>query len=117
MEELFVPYNIALKLREKGFEISTVLGWYYKKRNSEVISALDINYIEYNQNFQQWEDMSILEAPLYQHVINWFFKKHQIHISTVMLNSYQLNWQVETGLNSICVDTQEQAIEEALKLI
>lgn len=109
LKHLFVPYYLAVQMKEKGFK-EPCLGWFPNSDTKKVEFTPNVLWVHS-------EGGSNIPAPLYQQVVDWLFKELQIHISTVMLNSYQLNWQVETGLNSIYVDTREQAIEEALKLI
>lgn len=85
MEKLFAPYETALIAQEKGFynhydNNETVFGWYFKRRESDRIAALDVAYVEYDQSFQQWDHNSLLGAPLYMQLLNWLRDKHNINI-------------------------------------
>lgn len=75
MEEQFVTYEIALKLKELGFD-EECLGYYsngmqdvYFKffNNDEDSKFLEQNYKDFN-------------APLWQQVFDWFREKHKINI-------------------------------------
>jgi len=87
----FIPYELSLKLFELGmddkFEYGeySIYGHYYKRRsnlnkNDDNLYPLDIGYVEYNQNFEQWNPESYGIAPLWQQAFDWFREKHQIHI-------------------------------------
>lgn len=56
MKELFVPYELAVRLKEKGFE-EGCFGWYAK----------DGSFYTGNVSIHQ----GLLLAPLYQQVVNW----------------------------------------------
>lgn len=63
MKHLFVPYEIALKLKEKGFD--------------EPCFGM---YIQGILHYKLPEGQTILlQAPLYQQVIDWFREKHNLH--------------------------------------
>jgi hypothetical protein len=79
MDKEFIPYEEALALKEMGFEPFDIFGYYYKRRDNGKICALDIHYIEYNQNFQQWEELEERDvSPLYQQAFRWFREKHNL---------------------------------------
>ncbi len=68
MEEQFVTYEIALKLKELGFDEECLASYYMAGRK------LDIN--QYIKN----GEYTIL-APLWQQAINWFLSQYNIWIS------------------------------------
>ena len=122
MKHLFVPYELALKLKEKGFK-AKCFAWYdhYK----------DFYYCDIDDDVSKntkltGKDKSCCTAPLYQQVMDWFRERHKIMI--------ELHWQEGTQNYSFCYgykagkwffpkETFEyykalgKAIEEALKLI
>jgi hypothetical protein len=77
MDKLFVNYEIAKQLKEKGFD-EPCFGYYYPYYYTDRIhfegssgivkSACDKN-------------LALVKAPLYQQVVDWFEEKHNIHIS------------------------------------
>lgn len=64
MKHLFVPYDLAVKIKEKGF-------------NGHCLAYYDIGgnlNIEKSKNHEQYYQQHCL-APLYQQVIDWFKDK------------------------------------------
>lgn len=116
MKHLFVPYEIALKLKEKGFD-EPCFGYFIE--NSPNYVYHDTIHSNVWNNFTgatQPESIDKLKAPLYQQVIDWFREK-QIWI----VEYPQDGWEVVTylperkrGEMGLKLD---KAIEEALKLI
>lgn len=68
MNHLFVPYDVALKLKEKGFD-EPCFGTYY--------SNGELDWLKY-KDCQVKEPKSFCSAPLYQQVFAWFREKHQL---------------------------------------
>lgn len=71
MKEQFVPYEIALKLKEKGFD-ELVFGFYWTDNK-------DFVYDSPNRGKHHGVH---LQAPLWQQVIDWLAETHNIDIST-----------------------------------
>lgn len=85
MNTYFLPYSLALIAKEKGFYedydlTGDVFGWYFKYRRTGDIAPLDVAYVEYNQNFQQWEPEPLEEAPLYSQITDWLREKENVRI-------------------------------------
>jgi hypothetical protein len=123
MEKLFVPFELALALKEKGFD----------KRC----------FTKFNPNNKQLQSISGFElpsdfilAPIYQQVVDWFREDHKIHIQIFIGHDEDKIWYnfelepVVLGYNyepHTCDtdvpapytynDTLNKAINEALKLI
>ena len=70
MEKQFVTYEIALKLKELGFE-EKCFGLYC---GNILLVACQAN--KHNQFYEQ-----ICLAPIWQQVIDWFREKHKYNIS------------------------------------
>lgn len=117
MKNLFIPYNLALIAKEKGF--SQKEGFRYYAGNGDKL---------WNYNGKLGSDGII--APLYQQIVDWFREKHKIQI-TVCFNEYAVkscngyyytfdkgtrrqNWD---GQSKKYYETLNNAIEEAFKLI
>lgn len=69
MEKLFIPYELALKLKELGF-------------NEKCIATFDEDGNFELQDFEQNYDTfpsHIIAAPLYQQAFDWFREKHNLH--------------------------------------
>lgn len=106
INELFIPYEIALKLKEKGFD-EAVLAHYiiYKEGNREQWNGgnkegKNEDLVFHGNDWGEEENIESLcysvnsieetgyycykeyiAASLYQQVIDWFREKHNIHIN------------------------------------
>lgn len=69
MKHLFIPYELALIAKEKGFD-EPCLGLYHKD-GMFVVEKTE----SHNQYYGQ-----ICSAPLYQQIVDWFREKHNISI-------------------------------------
>jgi predicted ATP-grasp superfamily ATP-dependent carboligase len=117
MENLFVPYEIALKLKEKGFDEPSLA--YYDKDKDFIIGILN------NIGLKRF-----ISAPLYQQVVDWFREKHKIVIYVGLYDREDVNsWKYEItkygeyklmGMSKqfpcTYYEALTKAIEEALKL-
>jgi len=72
MKHLFVPYEIALQLKEKGFDESCVA--FYEESGNLSIGFNWLNGGGKNSNLES------CTAPLYQQVIDWFREEHDFFI-------------------------------------
>ena len=109
MKEQFVTYEIALKLKELGFD-EECFGLYKNKI-----------LFRYYETFT-WNDFSnSIKAPLWQQVIDWLREEHGIHIIINKTYGYVLllNKRNPIGKNNIgnYYQAREQAILKALELI
>jgi hypothetical protein len=121
IEELFVPYKIAVNLKEKGFD-EPCLG--YTEREGEFNLFADAMFCNTNSTFQFYPT-----APLYQQAIDWIFPKLEFNYPLVSIQIYgdgSGEWYSPEDrdgddiLNeklSVEFDNLNEAIEEALKLI
>ncbi len=138
MKHLFVPYDIARQLKEKGFdeECLTVYVPYYLHPNKWHLQSINNTLLnsEIKQNDSHKLDftgylnsvpahfgLKQIAAPLYQQVTDWFRDKHGIHIQNDCL-SYKIAGGHFQTVESPRVfksfyEALTKAIEEALKLI
>lgn len=75
MEE-FVPYELAVKLKEKGF--NWICSHYYRTNDKKlfmIFPSEDWSYIEERIN-----------APTILQVLKWLREKHEIHIEISIIN-------------------------------
>jgi len=72
MKHLFVPYEIALALKEKGFEEECLAYFLTSTQPDPVITVCNPN-----KQYPEW--INTISAPLYQQVVDWFREKHKIH--------------------------------------
>ena len=67
MEEEFVPYELALRLKELGFDKSTFGGWCHPFNNHKP-------YLQLNQ-----EGEYDITAPTFSQAFRWFREKYDIN--------------------------------------
>ena len=78
MEKEFVSYEIALKLKELGFDEPCFTYYYELTSNLRTHLAIDIrNAWTYSGN----KKLGFTLAPLYQQVFKWFRNKYSIDFS------------------------------------
>ena len=113
MKNLFVPYEIALKLKEKGFN-EQCLAVYNSSKTFIPIDSFK-SETDLVKNSELNENGQFCTAPLYQQVID-FLKSKGYHLQE-RLEGWFI---VETKSGKETTDevmTIDYAIEEALKLI
>ena len=138
MEKQFVTYEIALKLKELGFD-EVCLAVYFRNK-FQLVKGFDINNVDLHVANQ----MDAILAPLWQQCIDWFREKHDIFVFIDMkkyYDSYEGAYPFQTWckiyknkelINSITVrnkldnenfifysyeEAREQAILKAIELI
>lgn len=125
MRKLFVPYELAVKLKELGFN-EPCLARYYNNGKEFILKPTANNLV----------GSYVVLTPLYQQVFDWFREEHNIH-SYINLTNIQgrLTYHVnicsvdkhEVGVSRVTLcnlfdfKTYEEALErgllEALELI
>ena len=84
MEELFLPYQYALELKELGFD-EDCFGKYEGKLNSygnkPLVLAFTFTNLPSAENKVDYSNYPYrdIEAPTYQQVFKWFRQKHNLH--------------------------------------
>lgn len=124
MKNLFVPYKIALQLKEKGFNEECIGYWWDKNWMRDTQKEVkEVHHLSLPTNHNKLP--SRVSSILYQQVIDWFREKHNIML--------ELHWQEGTQNYSFCYgykagkwffpketsnyyQSLNKAIEEALKL-
>lgn len=127
MKNQFVTYEIALKLKELGFDEPCLSYWFTVKGNNPQISKNDI----YFNGYKNYHDGNTI-APLWQQVIDWLETKgYYINITRVFewnpLPIKFLGWCIYIGAenpkeqlecNSYYIDhyhpTKQEAREQAI---
>lgn len=114
MKHLFIPYELAVIAKEKGFDEECFA--YYDKLEKLKDGSVEPPAIAY----------PLTNAPLYQQIADWFREKHNLSIE---VNHYKAGWFSDIWLIPYTENkwTQEdfktyyealnKAITEALKLI
>lgn len=82
MKKLFIPYDLSVKLKEKGFQ-EPCFGYYNKAFKKD---ALGFSFIEKHKFHKNSNDKSFPSAPTYDQVIDWFITKHKIQLKVVAMD-------------------------------
>lgn len=87
MEDLFVPYELALELKKLGFDEPCLAYW-----DNEKVFELNPEYLRSSQMDSTW-----VTAPLYQQVFRWFREKYILQCNIVWNKFYSntpYQWEV-----------------------
>ena len=131
MENQFVTYEIALKLKELGFDEECLGFWYVSKINNSCIELRHGMCIFKSTSVELSKYPKNVLAPLWQQVIDWLREKQNICTNiepitfddepTYVFEIINLkNGMLLNDINSSFIDSSEaleQAILEALELI
>lgn len=121
MNDLFIPYELAVIAKEKGFRERCIRYYNYS-------GIIEVNKADEFQNGHNYNDCNYrFSAPLYQQLVDWFKKVHKITIeprTKTDLNDWSkfetkyivLNWDGLTPFINEFADLNK-AIEESFKLI
>jgi hypothetical protein len=102
MNNEFVSYEIALKLKELGFNKPCICGYNdYHLLRSKISSSFDGDFVKWDEKYDR-----DLKAPLFQQVFKWFREQFNWQASieaTKDQHSHELGynyfiWNSETGL-------------------
>lgn len=75
MKKQFVPYELALKLKELGFEEDCINFWY---QSGTLNNSVPI------YGFQNWyKTNGYLNAPLWQQAFDWFLREHNLECAII----------------------------------
>ena len=95
MEDQFVPYEIAIKLKELGFDepclayFSTVYDSIAQEHNGKLILGKDPENLTCQKKMHYLFGQQILLAPLWQQAIDWIGENHCILIQQ-QFNGYTI---------------------------
>lgn len=141
MKEQFVTYEIALALKELGFDKSCLA--YFdinydsitQKYTGKLILGKDPEYLTCQRRMHYMFGQQICLAPLWQQAIDWFREKYKINISLIPWNYNTWWYQIESfndntnEINSVIAETKKiisdisyydnrkQAILKAIEII
>ncbi len=118
MNQEFVPYELALKLKQLGFDESCFVFWTntpkYKGDNIQLcitdgMHGYSPNSISFKQDFLREGEVL---APLYQQAFRWFREMgFLIHFSSHdhNIHDFYIKWSPEKSILSDAYDTYEEA--------
>ena len=113
MKHLFVPYDIAVKLKEKGFD-EECMGIWQKP-----------DFLHLGTSY--WEGITMkkrVRAPMYQQAVDWLREKHNINIGITYYSNrdgrtweYRIHYMDRYGTCGGYYETLTKAINESLSLL
>jgi hypothetical protein len=126
MVKEFVPYNIALALKELGFKEPCMASYYTKDKEFNVLEFLPTDSwgTDFEPNFIiNGEEGYYCSAPLFQQAFRWFREKHGLFCSIKCTNTKRINGDFyglisklnEVEYNHFGYESQEEAELECLK--
>lgn len=133
MNEDFVTYELAVKLKEKGFR-EKCIAYYWEKINEHTPSfvvednmpedGLDILDLLSNHNQAEWSPF--IDAPTISQVLKWLRKEKGLHIEILHIFSEETLWDYEVAhigsyerwwSNLELFDTYEQAAVAGIEYV
>jgi hypothetical protein len=83
MNKEFVPYELAVKLKNLGFDEPCIMQWHY---TNDLLFCVDVrNYPKYKTNLESKSDSlgDCISAPTFSQAFRWFRDKYELY-STIM---------------------------------
>lgn len=111
MKELFVPYEIALKLKALGFN-DGCLGVFFTF-DGEFWEIIDNSHFNILDEIYDIGSEFILKAPTYHQVIDWFQEKYDIYIGKTGYNDKKTPKRWVYHVDDYYV--QDQSLDGAIK--
>lgn len=123
MNKLFVPYELALLAKEKGFDEPCFAAWFkYTILNDKKIELTKPKDSIYGENFLFKNSLEIFidnsisgkgdgakcSAPLYQQLVDWFREKHKLYIEVSWITT---NDEINHKVNFWYMITKEDVLE------
>lgn len=111
MTEQFVTYDIAVKLKEIGFDQPCIAG--YQCKVPTLFSEIPHTLVG---NIHKNSDGRFTCAPIWQQVIDWFWDKYKFDIST----KFGYGWEFEIWYDKAIIltdgtyNTRTEAIHDAI---
>lgn len=125
MKKLFVPYELAVLAKEKGFD-DLCFALIDKKNRLHILDASDESELESDMEVAKYNNVPCVPAPLYQQIEKWFMDNHDLFFSNSRsMGFYKVRlYRISTG-QEIEIDNRNfdyyksltSALTEAFKLI
>jgi hypothetical protein len=87
MEKEFVPYELALKLKELGFKERCLT--YYGGDKPMIYDDLTIHGCDHNTLFLNWTS-----RPTFSQAFRWFREKYQLHSTITSISQESWQWHI-----------------------
>lgn len=115
MEKEFVPCELAVKLKELGFDEKCFAyfemnGKFHPMGN--ILTPDGIYFGEFDPNYQYKPDLTpLIAAPLWQQIFDWFREKHNVHS---YINLTNIQGELTYHVNICSVDKHEVGLSRVV---
>ncbi len=125
MVDYFLPYNLSLIAKDNNMQFE-VIGYYYPEAPDELYHAKLYKIVS---PFLYRDSDYVIDAPLYDQAIDWFFNEHKLDISIRVLDDTGRSyWKISklyddgnikgySGFGDNKRECLNNAIEKAFKII
>lgn len=127
IEKLFVPYNIAVKLKELDFDEPCFATYWHSNKKLNGLPLTDMAGDDCDALHYNWQNSkihpSIVTAPLYDQVEQWLIDKDRICVYRFGLTLWKvrlprsIEFQKYRNIFYGEIFSREDAITEVLKII
>jgi hypothetical protein len=78
MKDLFIPYELALIAKEKGFNEFCFGGYFYDREGARLLDWPEHGLMFFGQINSEQTEPENCSAPLFQQIVDWFRNEHKI---------------------------------------
>jgi len=112
MKKQFVTYEIALKLKELGFDEKCFALFNSSHNNPDPYPTINLDregfneltYMDWNTLYVKDSNKHLVSAPLWQQVIDWLREEYKFHIGiSVNQFGYGFMYSVINLIGSVCI--------------
>ena len=109
----FIPYDLALELKELGFNEECIM--FYRGIENELVYSFEYKRFKNSQ----YVDKTSISAPLWQQAFRWFREKYNLHYivyKNINIDGYDFcEITIDGIINKNTFKTYEEAELECLK--
>jgi hypothetical protein len=88
MEKEFIPFELALKMKQLGFDEPCM--YYVDEQNNSFI----YNFQTHPDEFIEWCGVTVISTPLFQQAFRWFREKYQLHSTITSISQESWQWHI-----------------------
>ena len=96
MEKEFVPYELALKLKELGFNENCIMQWHYTNDLIFCVDNWGVPKFKTNVESKSHSSGDCISAPTFSQAFTWFREKYNLHSEIEFRHckySFKINFQ------------------------
>ena len=94
MEQEFVPYELAVKLKELGFNENCIMQWHYS--NDLIFCVDNWGNPKYKTNLESKSDSlgDCISAPTFSQAFRWLLKEYNLY--AIIIPTVTMHWTFKT---------------------